>query len=199
MRRVLHEVHTPRPLQEKATKKSWATIFTAGAGQAMGKDAALQVFAKHLLDISRGRMAVALAVELTGTGEFEPSLEVLGHRAVQQCLLGVAGVVGLWVRSDCGGLHGTAPCWALLTAHKLNAFAKEHCGIARAPFRESCPLEIQNTVTFTEQEGITTVTLRAEPFGEVEAERKYFEELRPSLEQGYGGTFEQLADYLAKG
>ena len=93
----------------------------------MGKDAALQVFAKRLLDISRGRMLVALAVELTGTGEFEPSLEVLGHCAVQQCLLGVAGVVGLWigrnwrtgarilvrmrlwVRSDCGGLQGTAP------------------------------------------------------------------------------------------
>ena len=87
----------------------------------------------------------------------------------------------------------------LLAAHKLNSFAKEHCGIARAPFSESCPLEIQNTVTFTEQEGITRVTLRAKPFGEVEAGRKYFEELRPSLEQGYGGTFEQLADYLAKG
>jgi hypothetical protein len=43
------------------------------------------------------------------------------------------------------------------------------------------------------------VSLRAEPFGEVEKERKYFEELHPSLEQGYGGTFEQLADYLSRG
>lgn len=81
----------------------------------------------------------------------------------------------------------------------LNSFANERCGIARAPFSENCPLEIQNTVTFTEQDGITTVTLRAQPFGELEAERQYFEELRPSLEQGYGGTFDQLADYLAKG
>jgi hypothetical protein len=29
-------------------------------------------------------------------------------------------------------------------------------------------------------------------------ERKYFEELHPSLEQDYGGTFDQLADYLGK-
>ena len=78
----------------------------------------------------------------------------------------------------------------------LNSFANERCGIARAPFSEDCPLEIENSVSFTERAGITTVTLRAEPFGEVEKERKYFEELRPSLEQGYGGTFDQLAEHL---
>lgn len=39
-------------------KEVVATIFTAGAGEAMGKDAALQVFAKRLLDISRGRWRV---------------------------------------------------------------------------------------------------------------------------------------------
>jgi uncharacterized protein YndB with AHSA1/START domain len=80
----------------------------------------------------------------------------------------------------------------------LNSFANERCGIARAPFSENCPLEIQNSVTFTEHGGTTTVTLRAEPFGETESERRYFEELHPSLEQGYGGTFEQLSDHLAK-
>lgn len=80
----------------------------------------------------------------------------------------------------------------------LNSFANERCGIARAPFSEHCPLEIENAVTFTEQAGTTTVTLRAEPFGEIDGERRYFEELRPSLEQGYGGTFEQLAAHLAK-
>lgn len=80
----------------------------------------------------------------------------------------------------------------------LNSFSNERCGIARAPFSDSCPLEIQNAVTFSQQDGITTVTLHAEPFGEVEAERQYFEELRPSLQQGYGGTFDQLADYLQR-
>jgi uncharacterized protein YndB with AHSA1/START domain len=78
----------------------------------------------------------------------------------------------------------------------LNSFANEKCGITRAPFSECCPLEIENSVTFTEQAGITTVTLRARPFGELDEERKYFEDLHPSLEEGYGGTFEQLSNYL---
>ena len=80
----------------------------------------------------------------------------------------------------------------------LNSFANERCGIARAPFSPSCPLEIQNSVTFIEYAGMTTVTLRAEPFGEMDDERRYFEALHASLEQGYAGTFEQLADHLAR-
>jgi uncharacterized protein YndB with AHSA1/START domain len=80
----------------------------------------------------------------------------------------------------------------------LNSFANERGGIARAPFSESCPLEIENAVTFTEQAGTTTVTLRAVPFGELDEEGQYFDQLRPSLEQGYGGTFEQLGEHLMK-
>lgn len=78
----------------------------------------------------------------------------------------------------------------------LNSFANAQCGIARAPFSEVCPLEIENSATFTEKDGVTTVSLRALPFGESAAERQYFEELKPSLEQGYGGTLDQLAGYL---
>ena len=80
----------------------------------------------------------------------------------------------------------------------LNSFSNDKCGITRAPFSELCPLEIENSVTFVERAGTTIVTLRAEPFGETDEERKYFEALQPSLEQGYGGTFEQLAGYLPK-
>jgi uncharacterized protein YndB with AHSA1/START domain len=81
----------------------------------------------------------------------------------------------------------------------LNSFANERCGIARAPFSEFCPLEIENVVTFAEHGGTTLVSLRAQPFGESAEERNYFEELRrSSLEEGYGGTLDQLADYLAK-
>jgi uncharacterized protein YndB with AHSA1/START domain len=82
----------------------------------------------------------------------------------------------------------------------LNSFSNEKCGIARAPFSDLCPLEIENSVTLREHNGSTTVSLRAEPFGEVAEERKFFDELcsSRSLEQGYVGTFEQLADYLAK-
>ena len=80
----------------------------------------------------------------------------------------------------------------------LNSFANEKGGIARAPFSKLCPLEIENFVTFAEHAGSTTISLRAKPFGETAEERQYFEELHPSLTQGYGGTFEQLADHLAK-
>jgi uncharacterized protein YndB with AHSA1/START domain len=82
----------------------------------------------------------------------------------------------------------------------LNSFSNEKCGIARAPFSNFCPLEIENSVAFTENNGTTTVSLRAEPFGEVAEERKFFDELcsSGSLDQGYGGTFEQLADHLAE-
>jgi uncharacterized protein YndB with AHSA1/START domain len=80
----------------------------------------------------------------------------------------------------------------------LNSFANEKCGIARAPFSELCPLEIENSVAFVEQAGTTRMTLNAEPFGASAEEVKYFAELcsSGSLEQGYGGTFEQLAGHL---
>ena len=80
----------------------------------------------------------------------------------------------------------------------LNSFSNAGCGIARAPFSERCPLEIENVVTFSAHAGRTTVTLRATPFGELPDEGRYFDELRPSLEQGYGGTFEQLEAHLAR-
>jgi uncharacterized protein YndB with AHSA1/START domain len=78
----------------------------------------------------------------------------------------------------------------------LNSFSNERCGIARAPFSDACPLEVENTVVFSEQDGVTTVALSAVPFGETAAEYQFFDDLRPSMQQGYGGTFEQLAEYL---
>lgn len=80
----------------------------------------------------------------------------------------------------------------------LNSFANENCGIARAPFSEDCPLEIENTVRFTEEGGATVVALRAVPFGALASERKFFEDLKPSLEMGYGGTLDQLAEFLGR-
>jgi hypothetical protein len=77
-----------------------------------------------------------------------------------------------------------------------NSFSNENCGIARAPFSEDCPLEIENSVNFTERDGSTIVSLRARPFGESAAERQYFEDLHPSMAQGYGGTFDQLSAHL---
>ena len=80
----------------------------------------------------------------------------------------------------------------------LNSFANELGGLARAPFSELCPLEVENTVTFAQQAGTTTLSLRAQPFGAPAEEQAFFEALHASLEQGYGGTFDQLADHLDK-
>lgn len=80
----------------------------------------------------------------------------------------------------------------------LNSFANEKCGIARAPFSDVCPLEIENTATFSERAGVTTVTVHAEPFGANDEEVNFFAELcsSGSIKQGFGGTFDQLARYL---
>lgn len=82
----------------------------------------------------------------------------------------------------------------------LSSFSNEGCGIARAPFTQLVPLEIENTVTFEERgAGQTVVSLRAVPHGATEEETASFQAMFASLEQGYGGTLAQLEAYLAKG
>jgi uncharacterized protein YndB with AHSA1/START domain len=60
------------------------------------------------------------------------------------------------------------------------------------------PLEVLNTVTFTEQGGKTTATLKGAPINATGEERKTFEAGFGSMEQGFKGTLNQLADYLAQ-
>ncbi len=100
---------------------------------------------------------------------------------------------------------GAPPMWGrfnyrrIVPQHELvwlNSFSNEACGIARAPFSDECPLEIENSASFSAAQGITTVRLVARPFGATEVERRYFNDLKPSMDEGYGGTFDQLADRL---
>jgi len=60
-------------------------------------------------------------------------------------------------------------------------------------------LEILNTLTLVERGGKTTLSLRGSPINPTVEERNTFESFFPSLEQGFGGTMDQLVDYLAKG
>lgn len=55
-----------------------------------------------------------------------------------------------------------------------------------------------STVTFTEQNGRTTLTLTGHPINTTEAERRTFDEGRDSMQQGFSGTWDQLAAYLAQ-
>ena len=81
----------------------------------------------------------------------------------------------------------------------VNSFADANAEIIRAPFSEHWPREILNVVTFEYLGGNKTrVTLRGGPINPTDEERAAFEGMFDSMNQGFGGTFDQLADYLAK-
>jgi len=80
----------------------------------------------------------------------------------------------------------------------VNSFADEEGNTIRAPFSEMWPLEVSNTVTFAENDGATTVTLRGGPVNATAEERAAFVGMFDSMKEGFGGTFEQLAQYLAQ-
>ena len=79
----------------------------------------------------------------------------------------------------------------------INSFSDESGGLARPPFPEPWPLEMLSRITFTESGGRTTVTVTWTPHDSTEAERKTFDAGRASMQQGWGGTLDQLAAYLA--
>ena len=83
----------------------------------------------------------------------------------------------------------------------VNSFSDAEAGITRAPFsqlEQKWPLEVLNNVTLSEQNGKTTLTLRGHPINATEEERKMFADMHGSMRQGFGGTFDQLAEYFAK-
>lgn len=55
-----------------------------------------------------------------------------------------------------------------------------------------------STVTFAEHQGKTTVTIHWVPINASDAERTTFNKNRPSMNMGWTGTFDRLAEYVAK-
>ena len=80
----------------------------------------------------------------------------------------------------------------------IDSFSDAHGGLTRHPMNPNWPREMLSTITFTEQLGRTTVTIRWAPHNATAVERKTFDEGRDSMKQGWGGTMEQLTAYLAK-
>jgi len=78
------------------------------------------------------------------------------------------------------------------------SFSDPKGGVSRHPGHMSWPLQMMSTVTFEAQGGKTKVTVRWIPHEATEAERKTFEEGRDGMKQGWTGTFDQFAAYLAK-
>ncbi len=78
-----------------------------------------------------------------------------------------------------------------------NSFSDPHGNTVRAPWSATWPLEVLNTLTFTEHEGKTTLTLRGGPINATPAEVEEFAAMAASMQQGFGGTFDKLDQYLA--
>lgn len=80
----------------------------------------------------------------------------------------------------------------------INSFSDPHGGTTRAPFFDGkWPLEILSTVTLSAVGKKTRVTVNWLPYSATEIERKTFEDGASSMQQGWGGTLDNLTDYLA--
>lgn len=78
----------------------------------------------------------------------------------------------------------------------ISSFSDAKAGVTRAPFAEDFPAEVRSMITFEEQGGKTVVTLKGEPLHASEAERKFFEGMAASMQNGWGMTFDVLTKYL---
>jgi uncharacterized protein YndB with AHSA1/START domain len=79
----------------------------------------------------------------------------------------------------------------------LVSFSDENGGVTRHPMAPTWPREMINTLTLTEHNGKTTVTLRAGAYAATEEERATFKAGHQSMQGGFSGTFDQLDAYLA--
>ncbi len=79
----------------------------------------------------------------------------------------------------------------------INEFTDAQGNAIPAPFAEAWPVKMLSTVYF---EAIgparTRVTVRWAPFESTKAEEKVFADNKPSMNQGWSGTFEKLEAYL---
>ena len=79
-----------------------------------------------------------------------------------------------------------------------HSFSDENGGLTRHPLAPTWPLKLLTTVTFEEpRPGQTEVTLRWSPLDATAEEQATFDAARDGMSQGWGGSFDQLAAYLA--
>lgn len=80
----------------------------------------------------------------------------------------------------------------------VSSFSDPDGNITRHPFSASWPLEVLNTVTFSERDGKTTIICSGGPIHATEDERKTFDAGHKSMQSGFRSTYDQLAAYLAE-
>ena len=77
------------------------------------------------------------------------------------------------------------------------SFSDEAGNLTRHPMSATWPLEVLNTMTLSEQDGKTTLTVSGYPINATEEEQKTFADGRGSMKQGFTATLDQLDAYLA--
>lgn len=80
----------------------------------------------------------------------------------------------------------------------INSFANESGEVIRPPIAPEFPLEIYNRVQFVAVGDRTRMELRGRPIRATAAERGFFAGMHASMHGGFGGTFSQLEDWLAR-
>jgi uncharacterized protein YndB with AHSA1/START domain len=79
----------------------------------------------------------------------------------------------------------------------INSFADAAGNVIKPPFEGlDFPKEIVNKITLTEVDGITTLQLVSTPLNATENELSTFSSFTESMQQGFGGTLNQLEAYL---
>jgi uncharacterized protein YndB with AHSA1/START domain len=102
---------------------------------------------------------------------------------------------------------GGQEMWGTLTYREIDppgrlvfvvSFSDAEGNVTRHPASPTWPLEVLNTVTFSEQDGRTTLTIRGGPINATDEERATYDGSHASMQAGFKGTFDQLAAYLAE-
>jgi len=79
----------------------------------------------------------------------------------------------------------------------IHSFADVNGVLVRHPMNPAWPMEILTTMTFVDLGDKTEVALDWVPLNADEAERKTFRDGKPSMQGGWTGSFDQLAEHLA--
>jgi uncharacterized protein YndB with AHSA1/START domain len=80
----------------------------------------------------------------------------------------------------------------------VNSFSDEAGGVTNHPMAPTWPLEMLSTFLFEDEGEKTRFTVRWTPLNPSDVERATFAAGLASMHQGWGGTLDKLAAYLAK-
>lgn len=78
----------------------------------------------------------------------------------------------------------------------VSSFSDADGGLTRHPMNPQWPLETLSTTTFEAQGDKTLLTIQWTPVNATVEERTTFARSHASMQQGWGGTMEQLENYL---